>query len=305
MGVKSWSRTAANNVLANIGYTLDEGQAPSSLNDSIRSALADLAREWFKGTDVASAGTIDLTADSTTTGGFYHITGTTTITAIASATAGIRRRVVFDAALTLTHNATSLILPGGASITTAAGDCAEFVSEGSGNWRCTYYSKASGAAVSVAASGITLKTYTSASGTSVDFTSIPSTAKRITVMFNGVSTNGTANHRIQLGVSGTPETSGYNGSINVGASTVSLSNGFDQDWASSSAVSYGLLTLTLMDSASNTWAAHGMFASPATSQSPRIVAGVKSLAGVLNMIRVTTSNGTDAFDAGSINVAYE
>jgi hypothetical protein len=55
--------------------------------------------------------------------------------------------VQFSGALTLTHNATSLILPGGASITTAAGDVAYFVSLGSGNWRCTGYQKASGAAV--------------------------------------------------------------------------------------------------------------------------------------------------------------
>ena len=53
----------------------------------------------------------------------------------------------FADALTLTHNATSLILPGGASITTAAGDVAGFRSLGSGNWRCEFYSRASGAAV--------------------------------------------------------------------------------------------------------------------------------------------------------------
>jgi hypothetical protein len=53
MGIKSWSRTAANNVLANIGYTWDEGQAPSTVNDSARQTLADVAREWLMGTAIA------------------------------------------------------------------------------------------------------------------------------------------------------------------------------------------------------------------------------------------------------------
>lgn len=98
-----------------------------------------------KGADIASAGTTDIGA---ATGNFVHITGTTTITALGTVQAGTRRVLKFDGALTLTHNATSLILPGGANITTAAGDTAIFVSEGSGNWRCVSYSKASGAAIS-------------------------------------------------------------------------------------------------------------------------------------------------------------
>ena len=146
-GVKSWSRTAGNNVLANTGFTFDEGQSPSSLNDSARQLMADVATEWSKATDIASASAPDITGTATTSGGFIHITGTTTITSFATATAGIRRRLVFDGALTLTHNATSLILPGGANITTAANDCAEMVSEGSGNWRCISYVPATGKAV--------------------------------------------------------------------------------------------------------------------------------------------------------------
>jgi hypothetical protein len=59
--------------------------------------------------------------------------------------AGLHRVLKFDDILTLTHNATSLILPGGASITTAAGDVAGFRSLGTGNWRCEWYSRANGA----------------------------------------------------------------------------------------------------------------------------------------------------------------
>lgn len=95
-------------------------------------------------TAALSAATVDLGAIG---GNAVHITGTTTITALGTVQAGTPRWVVFDGILTLTHNATSLIIPGGANITTAAGDCALFISEGSGNWRVHYYQRASGLAL--------------------------------------------------------------------------------------------------------------------------------------------------------------
>jgi hypothetical protein len=94
-----------------------------------------------KGADIASAATVDLSA---ATGNYVHVTGTTTITALGTVSAGMRFMLVFDGALTLTHNATSLILPGAANITTAVGDRAEVVSLGSGNWRCLWYTPAAG-----------------------------------------------------------------------------------------------------------------------------------------------------------------
>jgi hypothetical protein len=97
-----------------------------------------------KGTDIPSAATTDIGA---ATGRYVHITGTTTITGLGTKTAGVLRIVTFDGALTLTHNAISLILPGATSIVTAAGDVASFVSEGGGNWRCASYSRASGGAL--------------------------------------------------------------------------------------------------------------------------------------------------------------
>lgn len=98
--------------------------------------------------DVASATTCDIGAAASN---YVRITGTTTITGLGTIASGARRQVVFAAALTLTHNATSLILPTGANITTAAGDCAIFESEGSGNWRCISYQRASGAPVTYGA----------------------------------------------------------------------------------------------------------------------------------------------------------
>ncbi len=96
-----------------------------------------------KGADIASAGT-NTTNITTATGNTVHITGTTTITGFVTATAGIRRILIFDGILTFTHNSTSLILPTGANITTAAGDTAIMVSEGSGNWRCINYARKDG-----------------------------------------------------------------------------------------------------------------------------------------------------------------
>lgn len=94
-----------------------------------------------QGADIASATTTDIGA---ATGNFIDVTGTTTITGLGTIQAGTTRTVRFTGILTLTHNATSLILPGGASITTAANDRAMFVSLGGGNWICVFYMKADG-----------------------------------------------------------------------------------------------------------------------------------------------------------------
>jgi len=93
---------------------------------------------------VASAATTPIGVASSNT---VNITGTTTITAFDNVLAGSMREVTFTGILTLTYNATSLILPTGASITTAAGDTACFTSLGSGNWRCLYYTRANGTAL--------------------------------------------------------------------------------------------------------------------------------------------------------------
>jgi len=92
-----------------------------------------------QGADIASAATTDIGASS---GWEVNVTGTTTITSLGTKTAGVMRHVTFAGALTLTHNATSLILPGSANIITAAGDTAVFESLGSGNWKCFSYTRA-------------------------------------------------------------------------------------------------------------------------------------------------------------------
>lgn len=96
--------------------------------------------------DVASAGTTDIGAANSSN---IRITGTTTITSFGTVANGVRRWIRFAAALTLTHNATSLILPGAANITTAAGDTAMAISLGSGNWVVVNYTRASGQLIGV------------------------------------------------------------------------------------------------------------------------------------------------------------
>ena len=101
--------------------------------------------QFQKGSDVASATSITVPDE-----GYFDITGTTTTAGFSTVNAGIMKMVQFDGALQLTHNSGSFNLPTGANITTAAGDRALFRSEGSGNWRCMWYQRASGAALKIA-----------------------------------------------------------------------------------------------------------------------------------------------------------
>lgn len=101
--------------------------------------------EWQSSAALTSAATVDL---ATSTGEYVAISGSTgPITSLGTLPAGVTRVLRFASTPTLTYNAASLILPGGASITAAAGDMAVFISEGAGNWRCVAYTKASGGAI--------------------------------------------------------------------------------------------------------------------------------------------------------------
>jgi hypothetical protein len=146
----------------------------------------------------------------------------------------------------------------------------------------------------------------STSGTSIDFTGIPSWVKRITVMFSEVSTNGTSNYLFQLGDSGGIETTGYLGAGSDGSATNTLyTSGFGLVYASQSVSLHGSLVISLLDLASNKWSASGLFTTSNTSTGTRTTAGSKSLSATLDRVRITTVNGTDTFDAGSINILYE
>ena len=144
----------------------------------------------------------------------------------------------------------------------------------------------------------------STSGTSIDFTSIPSWVKRITVMFNGVSLSGTADLMVRTATSGGIETSGYNGTV--------LGNGTQTQWASggyqvtrtgnASSTYSGILVL--LNVSGNIWIASSTMAD-GTNAYAGTASGTKTLSNVLTQLRVMATNGTDTFDAGSINILYE
>lgn len=146
----------------------------------------------------------------------------------------------------------------------------------------------------------------STSGTSIDFTSIPSWVKRITVMFNGVSTTGSA-IRFQLG-SGSPQTTGYNSIYFVSTTSAGTSNGtlatsgFDISSFSATDTLYGQIVFSLLGS--NIWTGWGGFTNPVAVRTLGVSGGV-TLSNALDRVRITTVNGTDTFDAGSINILYE
>ena len=146
----------------------------------------------------------------------------------------------------------------------------------------------------------------STSGTSITFTSIPSWVKRITVMFSGVSTSGTSNPLLQLGA-GSITSSGYLCSTGGYQSTVSGSagnytNGFGIQSAGAANVLHGVFILSLVSG--NTWAMSLAMGSSNTNIA-FFGGGSVALSGTLDRVRITTVNGTDTFDAGSINILYE
>jgi hypothetical protein len=141
----------------------------------------------------------------------------------------------------------------------------------------------------------------STSGTSIDFTGIPSWAKRITVIFNEVSTNGTADLLVQLGDSGGIENTGYISTYIVLSTGGSSTAGFIIRTGAAAVVASGILQINLIDTTS--WICTHTIKISTTNASAG--AGSKSLSGILDRVRVTTTNGTDAFDAGSINILYE
>jgi len=346
-----------------------------------------------KGADIASAGTMDIGAVA----GLYHdITGTTTVTGMGTVSAGIWKVLQFDGAVPLTYNASSMILPGNANITTAAGDHLLAVSLGSGNWVVPFYQKDTGLPVitdfpdsgfrivgssdstkklafevdgftasntrtitfpdadltipavtakgdlvaasasgtlarvavsatdgdtliadSTADSGLSYRTKISVgttvattSGTSVTIdAAVPSWVKRITLLFNGVSSSGTSNWLVQIGPSGGVETSSYVAasflqSVAPSSVQVAVTNGFPVYSGSGNQTMTGEMRITT--AGSSLWIESGTFLNNDASPEYTITsAGSKTITGTLARIVITTVNGTDTFDAGAITPVYE
>ena len=148
---------------------------------------------------------------------------------------------------------------------------------------------------------------TTTSGTSIDFTGIPTWAKKITVMFNGVSTTGTSATIIQLG-SGSITTTGYVGSATTfisgtGFNSASYTSGIATAGSTTTAADARTGQMTLTNVSGNIWVGSVTLTSTATTTN--IGAGSITLSSTLDRIRITTVGGTDTFDAGSVNILIE
>lgn len=296
--LSSLSQTAASNSPAG-------SESPTTADDYVRALSGFIAqlRDGNNFTDplqVASAGTTTIGINSM----FIEITGTTTITSLGTTYDG-PRFLRFTGALTLTHNASTLALPGAANILTAAGDTAIAVPNyGLNGWNIVQYQRA--ASLGTLESG----TSVTASGTSIDFTGIPSWAKRVTVQFTGLSTNGTSAPIVRIGDSGGVEATGYEGSASEMGNAVSpvvadysTYNGFPIGLTTAAAtVHYGTVVLSRIDAAAFLWSAA---ISSSTGSLVVSGAGAKALTATLDRIRVTTIGGTASFDAGTVNILYE
>jgi WD40 repeat protein len=143
----------------------------------------------------------------------------------------------------------------------------------------------------------------------IDFTGIPSWVKRVTVMFNGVSTSGTSQVQVQLGDSGGVEITGYLAAAsafrdNLAVITANSTVGFPIQIVVATYVLSGSVTITLLDAATNTWACSYTLANSNTAVT-LMGGGSKALSATLDRVRITTAGGTDNFDAGTINIIYE
>ncbi len=141
------------------------------------------------------------------------------------------------------------------------------------------------------------------SGTSHDFTGIPSWVKRITVIFNGVSTNGSTNLLIQVGA-GSFVTSGYVSTASINSTNVTATAGF---LATASIINTNVLSgsVVLAHIGSNTWVISASFGSSVGTVGVQVSTGVLAVGGTLDRLRLTTVSGSEVFDAGSINILYE
>ena len=151
----------------------------------------------------------------------------------------------------------------------------------------------------------------STSGTSIDFTGIPSWVKRITVMLNGISTTSTGVATIRLGTASGIDSTGYASIITFVSTASNSTSGQVSDVSGFELVASGLAISTLQgpivltNLSGNLWVMSGVVFYKTSANYSSQYAGSKTLAGVLTQVQLTTTGGTDTFDADSINIMYE
>lgn len=136
-----------------------------------------------------------------------------------------------------------------------------------------------------------------------DFTGLPSWIRRITIVMQGISMSGSSQPRIQLGTSSAFATSGYTGTTAANGGTAGLSGGFDVSSTFNVGTNIFYATYILTNYTGNTWSFSGTFG--VNNNGWGIINGFVVLSDVLTRLRFTSVNGTDTFDAGTINIFWE
>lgn len=233
------------------------------------------------GTNMASAATVDI---GSSPGMRVRITGTTTITSFG-ATANRLRLVQFAGALTLTHNGSTLQLPGEANITTVNGDRLIAVSNGIGEWQVLAYTRLSGEPV-VALGGpkfIARWDY-STPVSSVDFINLAQYTTLVAVLI-GVSHSGGSNAALEVRLS-------TNNGSTYAAGTTTLSGALP-----ASSLNNGRVEMLDLKTATRKTIVNATTGDPGVTTSFRF--GESTLAEAHNAIRFAFASNPN-FDAGSI-----
>ena len=307
------SSTWANNTLNDIAT----GLSTCVLKDGSQTITANIPMGGFKFTGLAAgsadgnslryeqlftSGTVTLLGALTTPGNI-STSGTGTITAAGNLVASAH--TVFEGVTSTGATGTGkLVYDGSPTLTTAAlgSSTATTQSAADNSTKLATTAYVDGNKVVVRASQATT------SGVAWDFTSIPSWATTIVVMYVGFSTNGTSVPIIQLGSSSTPVATGYlctaSGSTGgtIGSANFTTGFGISDTWAATH-VSHGTVFLSRQNAASFIWTCAGNLGQSDSARSSW-TAGSKTLAAALDMVRLTMANGTDAGDAGSVARMY-
>ncbi len=202
---------------------------------------------------------------------------------------------------TLTITPTTSTLDGVASLAITTGQGVRLISDGA-----NYFTARGMNSTAMRLGTVAVTT----SGTSIDFTGIPTWVKKISVSLSGVSVSGTSIIQLLLGTSSGVEASGYVGTVGIiqdaGASiAANLASGFSITPSGSATQSYyGTISLVLLNATTNLWSCSATLGR-SDALGMHFVAGTKALVAVLDRVRLTTAGGANTFDAGSMNILYE
>jgi len=316
--VSEYSSTASNNQDIG-GINIAEGCAPSGINNAIRELMAQL-KDMQSGTDgdpftvggglsvsngLSVSGTATFSNSVILGGSATATTQSSTDDSTKVATTAFVKDVALPdtsgngiVARTGALTVTNRTITAGTGITVTNGDGV------SGNPTIANDGVTSVNGNTGAVTTLTLGTVATASGSTIDFTGIPSTVKRLTVMFRGISLSGSDRILVQIG-SGSFTTSGYvatSGIFTTGGATnaVSSTSAFILLAGDSAAIITGQMVITNIST--NSWVQSGTFKRSVSSM--EFSAGDVTIGGALDRVRITVS-GTNTFDAGTINILYE